>query len=462
MMKTHILMPIMISMTSYYHDYKLNSRLSAVLTFIHKTLLVLIVVTIASIVSSCEEDPTNIGEALFPGSDFVTVKTTDTLSVFAFTDYHSPVRTNNSFNSYLGKISDPYFGETTSDFVAQLQLLGAWPGGGAFTVDSVKFFLTVLRSEGSFNSQQYINLSESTDFMSEDSVYYSDRVVHAGPAFGGIDFGTYPLPAVEKDSATTLVIDLPIFVGKYLMRDTTMLLRSSTEPDFRTFFKGLYVNLIDSPDPLFLTTWLSGEEPGASIYVYYHSNKDGIAKVYPFWINRNCVSFNRYTHNFNTALPEKKILHRNERIRDSVSYLQNYEGVFTRIEIPGLKDIKTLMPISVNKARLKLPVFFDSDSVIFKTATLPSMILIRYKTAEGIMDTVPDFDLSSSYLGGIYNKTTKEYTFNLAIFTQLYLEGKIPDPVIELFLPAGTSKNVIFRMNENSKHAKLEFTYTKF
>jgi hypothetical protein len=461
-MRTYILMPIMISMTRYYPDNKTGSRLSAVLTHIHKTIIVFTIIAIASVVYSCEEDPTNIGESLLPGSDFVSIKSTDTLSLFAYTDYDSPVRTDNPNGSYLGRLSDPYFGETTADFVAQLQLVSEWPGGGAFTVDSVKFFLTVLKFEGSITSQQYISLHESIDVLSEDSVYYSNRVVHAGPAFGGFDFGTYPLPAVNKDTATTLVISLPTFVGEYLTRDIAKLFRSSTEPDFRSFFKGLYIKLEDSPNPLFLTTSLSGVEPGAGIYVYYHSNSDGIAKAYPFWINENCVSFNRYTHNFNAALPGKKILHINERIKDSVSYLQNYEGVYTRIEIPGLKELKTMMPFSVNKARLKLPVFFDSDSVIFKPDSLPSIILARYKTAEGIMDTVPEFNLSISYMGGLYSKTTNEYTFNLASFTQLYLEGKIPDPVIELFLPAGTSKNVIFRMNENSKHAKLELTYTKF
>jgi hypothetical protein len=462
-MKTHILMPIMIFMTKFYHSSTLSSIISAVSTNIYTAFLIITVIAIAATITSCEEDPTNIGEGMFPGSDFVTIKSTDTLSVFGYTAYDNKVRPGNLSNLYLGKLSDPFFGETTSDFVAQLRLIDPWPGGGAFTVDAVEFFMYIAAAEGSLTSQHYISLSESMDYLSSDSIYYSNRKVHAGPAFGGRDFGTYPLPEIKAD--TTIVIPLPVSVGEYLMRDTAMLFYSSKEtepepePDFSSFFKGLYVSLADSPEPLFLTTSLSS---GTGIFVYYHYNSDTTRFIYPFYIKATSIAFNRYSHSFNTALPDKKILYINERIKDSVTYIQNYGGVYTRIEIPGLKELKNMMPFSVNKARLNLPVYFDSDSTLYKLSTLPTRILARYKTEAGVMDTIPDYYLSPFYMGGTFNKKTNEYTFNIAAFTQLYLEGKIPDPVLELFLPVSISKNMIFKMNENDNPAKLEFTYTKF
>lgn len=444
-------------MTRYYHNHKINSIFLAVSSKLQKTFLILSLVALPAFISSCEEDPTKIGEDLFPGSDFVSIKSIDTLSVFGYTDYTSPVRTNSRYYSYLGKLSDPYFGETTADFVSQLQLYAEWPGGGAFTVDSVKFFMAIVASEGFLTSAHSISLVESTDFMNADSAYYSNKVIHRG-----LDFGTYPIPTskIKVDTATTILIPLQNFVGEYLLRDTSMLFRSSTEPDFKSFFKGLYVSMTDSPDPLFLTTVLSAANPGAGIIVYYHNSSDSLL-TFPFWINRNAVTVNRYTHSSRNGIPGKDIV--NKRVKDTVAYLQNYDGVYAQIEIPGLKQLKSLMPLSVNKARLKVPVFFDS--VIYKPNTLPSQILVRYRTAAGVLDTVPDYKLGisgTSYLGGTYSRTTNEYTFNLAVFTQLYLEGTIPEPVFELFLPAGTSKNVIIKMNENISAAKLEFTYTKF
>lgn len=459
MMKVHISMPIMISMTRYYHNLKQKSRLLVISTKIHKSFLIFSLVAIAAIVYSCEEDPTDIGKDFFPAGDFSVIKSTDTLSVFGYTAYNSSIRSDNRNLTFLGKLSDPYFGETKSDFVSQLQLAEEWKGGGrAFTVDSVKFFLVALDFKGSTTAPQSISICETTDFLTTNTAYYSDIAINRG-----VDFGTFPLPvnSLIEDTATTLVVPLPVSVGEYLLRDTTKLFRSSTEPDFRTFFKGLYVSMVDSPNPLFLTTTLtqSEGEPGAGIIVYFHNSVDTLLS-YSFWMNQNAVSVNRYEHSAKNGLPGKNVV--NVRVKDTVTYLQNYNGVFTRLEIPGLAELKSLMPISVNKARLKMPVFFDS--LLYKPSTLPSQILARYKNATGGIDTVPDYKLFPTYqpLYGIYSKSANEYIIDIASFTQLYLEGVIPEPVIELFLPVGSSNNVILNMNENNRAAKMEFTYTKF
>ena len=460
MMKILILMPITISMTRYYHKFKLNSNIHAVLKRFHKIFISISVLTIALLVTSCEENPATIGKELLPGNDFVSVKSTDTLSIFAYTAYDGRERTDGSNLSYLGNLSDPYFGDTKADFVAQLRLDTAWRGSGAITVDSVKFFMAILPSEGSVVPTHYISLYEATDYLNKDSVYYSDKVVHKG-----LNFGTYPIPAMKVDTVTTVVIPLPTSVGEYLLRDTLMLFHSNTVPDFRSFFKGLYVTLQDSPDPLFLTTFLTSTDPTAGILVYFQ-NKKGTGQVFPFIINDKSVVYNRYSHDFTKASADKKILNidkiiRNEKVKDSVTYLQNYDGVYTRIEIPGLKELKALMPIAVSKTRLWIPVYFDEDS-LFKPSNLPSKVLVRYKTAAGVKDTIPDFNLSTVYVDGSYNKASGQYVFNMAVFTQLYLEGKIPEPVLEMFLPVGSSNNLIFKMNDNSHSPKLEFTYSNF
>ena len=44
---------------------------------------------------SAREDPTKIGTDLLPESDFVTIKSTDTLSVWSYTMFDDSVRTDN-------------------------------------------------------------------------------------------------------------------------------------------------------------------------------------------------------------------------------------------------------------------------------------------------------------------------------------------------------------------------------
>ena len=73
----------------------------------------------------------------------------------------------------------------------------------------------------------------------------------------------------------------------------------------------------------------------------------------------------------------KKIEHINDGYRDTLSYLQYLNGVYTKIKLPGLESLKNdpyfKKNIAVNKARLTVPVYFDGD--LYKGSTVPSDLL---------------------------------------------------------------------------------------
>jgi hypothetical protein len=75
---------------------------------------------------------------------------------------------------------------------------------------------------------------------------------------------------------------------------------------------------------------------------------------------------------------------------------------------------------------------------------------------------IPDYSFSPDFFGGTYNASSNQFTFNLAIFVQEYLEGNIAEPVLEMFLPDGEYKNVIFRANSASVDPVLDFVYTLY
>ena len=126
-------------MTRFYHNSKQSHRSYSVLFQNSATILTAIVFLLLLFVTSCEEKPTIMGSGLLPGSDFVNIKSDSTFKVEAYTRYLQSVVTTNRTYSYIGRLYDPYFGETKADFVGQLRLLEKWPGGGAFSIDSVKF-----------------------------------------------------------------------------------------------------------------------------------------------------------------------------------------------------------------------------------------------------------------------------------------------------------------------------------
>ena len=125
-MRPNILMPIMIFMTRYYHSSKLSCRFISVFHNHFKIFRLTLFALVVFFVSSCEEGPTKIGSDLLPGSDFVTIKSIDTLSVWSYTMYDDSIRTDNPSVSYLGQIHDPYFGTTTAEFVTQIRLGSEW------------------------------------------------------------------------------------------------------------------------------------------------------------------------------------------------------------------------------------------------------------------------------------------------------------------------------------------------
>jgi hypothetical protein len=137
------LMPIMIFMTRYYHSFQNFRRSVSVSHRIFQIFNLTIFTLVALFVNGCIEDPTKIGNGLLPGSDFVKIKSTDTLSVQSYTMYDDSVRTDSPSVSYLGQLSDPYFGTTTAEFVTQIRLGGAWAGTKAYYVDSVRLYLHV-------------------------------------------------------------------------------------------------------------------------------------------------------------------------------------------------------------------------------------------------------------------------------------------------------------------------------
>ena len=180
-------------------------------------------------------------------------------------------------------------------------------------------------------------------------------------------------------------------------------------------------------------------------------------------MNKNAC-YNRFSHDFNTASPEKRINHINDGFKDTLSYLQYLNGVYTMISIPGLEKLRSdssFKNIAVNKARLTVPVYFDGD--LYKASTAPLNLFLRFKTTKGSKYVVPDYTINTTFFDGSLDSTANVYKFNIPAFVQEYLKNKSDTikPELEVFQSLGT-KNVILKANKSKTPVKFEFTYTKF
>lgn len=417
---------------------------------------------------SCEEDPTIIGKGLLPESDFVSIKSIDTLHAVSYTMYDDSARTDNPTKAYLGQIYDPYFGTTTASFVSQIRMAETWDDE-SFNIDSVKLFMVLNEVKGASGIAPRIRLTEIDRQIYTDSAYYSGTSI---PLVDSISYEV-TLPTLKADTANEIVVALPVEFGRHLTRDTAKLFYSNTKPDFRSYFKGLYFEMIPAADPLMVSLSLTPGSTGYysnSIVIYMHSN-DGTKKAYSFVLdaaNRN-AAFARFKHDFSTAVSGTGIQHINDFHKDTLSYLQYLNGVYTRIVIPGLEDIKNdpaLKNMGVNRARLTIPAHLDGN--LYKPSTIPSQLYLRYRTASGAKFVVPDYSVDEyhSFFDGKLDSTDLNnvvYNFNLAAFIQKYLDDSSGDikPELEVFQGSGTT-NLILKANNSKRPVKFEFTYTLF
>jgi hypothetical protein len=248
-----------------------------------------------------------------------------------------------------------------------------------------------------------------------------------------------------------------------------MLFHDNSKPDFRSFFKGLNFQLVTSGEPIFLTLSLAPPEylGGYSNFFTLYMTDGDVKKEYFFILDArsNNARYNRFTHDFSTASPEDRIQHINDGIKDTLSYTQGLNGAYTRIFLPGLKDIKNdpeMANIAVNKARLVVPLYIDGETNGSKVAT---QLLMRYRTSTGSKFFVPDYDPNNlDFFDGKVDTTAQVCSFNVASFVQGYLEDAsgLINPELEIFITPADTKNAILKANNSSTPVRFEFTYTKF
>jgi hypothetical protein len=178
--------------------------------------------------------------------------------------------------------------------------------------------------------------------------------------------------------------------------------------------------------------------------------------------------YNKFERDFTTAEPEKMIAHINDyEYRDTLSYLQALNGVYTKIVLPGLDSLRkefSKSRISINKARITIPAYYDGDQ--FTASTVPAQLSLRYTDKDGEKQYVPDceIDVNNKFFDGTLHKLDSTYYFNIPTYIQNYLEDTNNEypPELEIYLGQSGLSSVILKANSNTSPVKFEMTYTKF
>ena len=468
-MRLNILMPIMNFMTKYYHNFIIYLRSFS--EHISNTFLLALLAGILFFANSCEEAPGLVGRRILPSSDFVFIKSTDTISIESYTLYDNSVETDNPSVSYLGDIKDPYFGRTVAGFVSQLRLGAEWDGK-SFVIDSCKLILRILNVTGDVDGDHYLRLSQISKQIYTDSTYYSNQF----PPLTGYVLDSILLPALQADTINNIALKLPTAFGYQLVGpDTSMLFHNTTGDDYRSYFKGLYFQLDSSANSVLLSLSVAPPVTYGLYYNYfiiYMHDDLSVKKTFVFLLDavtRN-AAYNLFEHKFDQGEVGKRMQHlidNDTNYLDTVSFVQTMNGAYSKLKIPELEALREnpeMKNISVNKARLVIPVYYDG--ILYRPSTIPSSIYLRYISSTGLKYIVPDYYVSPSFYDGSPDTTSivNVYNINIPTFLQLYFDDQSNTikPELEIFLLPSSANNVILKANNSHTPIKLEFTYTKF
>jgi len=372
--------------------------------------------------ASCSND-TLLGFSAQPEQDKL-VAFYDTIPVYSETVQVDSIYSRSAL-SYLGKFTDPFFGTSTCDFLAQLYC----PYGLNFPddvqrIDSAFLYMKYDKWFGDSTTLMHVNVYELGKPLSWEQPYYTNMnpssYLVGKKLLGSTTFTTgdmYSTAAMRKSDTYSTYIKVPIDVslGNRFLNDLRDPIKSAffaSPKAFRNYFNGIYVTCDFGNGSI---AYIDHSE----LELCYGTTKESStmqglrdsfvveAKYFP--VNKEVKQVNRFVHtdltrSFNPMNPT-----------DSLNYIFTPAGLYTRVTVPE-SIFKNLSGKTINSLKLKLNATQLSTWKYGMTPP-PSLLLIRESDAKDFFTKFDTEDKLYSFLAD-YDSDNKCYTFNLSYYAQ--------------------------------------------
>jgi len=385
--------------------------------------------------ASCEEP--ELGLETQPGGDSANLLRELNLKVEAATEREDSVKTDELSLNLLGAYNDPVLGKIRSAIYMQLRPavsnidLGENP-----IADSVVLVLPYRSFYGDvskLNGLQKFRAFRVREMMYKDSSYFSSDTLDRDLTPIGVTNYLTPslldsVSVTGRKEAPQLRIKLDQALANELINNQEDLVNADV---FTSFFNGIYIDA-DTRYPnddqgAILDFNLIG---GARIDLFYKNDVNDSLKT-SFIVNESSARFTRFNHAYKSEVTSS--LGSFESGKQKL-YIHNMGGLRTKLQIPEIMNWKAGRNILIHKALMTLTV--DANT-LGKYAPNPQLNIVL-KDEEGNLIISPDLSVNSTtYSGGVYNSTTKEYSFNIARYLQSRLNGVITDEYFYI-QPSGT------------------------
>ncbi|KAA2242500.1 DUF4270 domain-containing protein [Chitinophaga agrisoli] len=448
--------------------------------------LVAILFSLLRTSTGCNE-ATILGRELIPGKDFVNAQDTtiDNIITHNIWKTDSTVFTGQgNYQKVLGSINDdPLFGRVQGFVYTQMSLpSNAFSYQGANqTLDSVVLYIPYEGFYGDSLSPltfRVYRMNEPDFKIDSNYRYYQALKYNQGELLGTATVSARSLrdsvSVYGQKQGPQLHITLSSAFGNQLLQQssTGAFVNDST---FHVFLKGLAIvpdtSLATNRTMLYLN--LNHASTPTYLRVYYkNSENDSLVASFPF-DNTGSAHANYFVHN-HTGAEANQYLNTNRPEGDSLLYLEDAPGVYTKVTIPNLENFPNVV---INKAELVITEVTTGTSPTERIYSEPDLLLLRQlgngDTIKPIIDYGNPQNPNQPYFGGVKEIVRTEfggirmaqYKFNIARYLQFLIRKQETNTGFRL--DALSPRNIdVHRVrvgggSHSTYNLKLRIIYTK-
>jgi hypothetical protein len=394
-----------------------------------------IVLLISVSLASCEEP--ELGLETQPGGDSANLLRELNLQIEATTEREDSVKTDELSLNLLGAYNDPVLGKIRSAIVMQLRPavsninLGTNPQADSIVL--VVHYRSFYGDVSKVNGLQKFRAFRIREMIYRDSSYYSSDTLQRD--LTPLGTSNYITPSLLDSvlvggikEAPHLRIKLDQALAAEFINNPSELVNADV---FTAFFNGIYIDadtkLPNDEQGAILDFNLIG---GARIDLFYQNDENDSLRT-SFIVNESSARYTRFNHVYKPEVLSS--LGSIESGKQNL-YIHNMGGLRTKLRIPDLDLWKAGRNIIVHKAVMTFTV---NTQTLGKYAPNPQLNIVL-KDEDGNLILSPDLSVNStSYSGGVYSNTTKDYTFNIARLVQAQLNDIITNENFYI-QPSGT------------------------
>lgn len=377
-------------------------------------------------------------------------------SVNTFSELQDSAYTSGVSNLVLGSMHDPKMGITNASFYAQFDYTGTLNkgNGGTPVLDSVVLSLDYVEFYGKLD-EITVEVHELDVEMDVDSNYYRSTVIAEKPSDLALAPSSTQVPnptqkvVVGGDTLDPqLRVKLDNTWGNDILQEGFTGTAFDTHESFRTFFKGLRVN-VQETNPASGKggiLYLDPDDKNTKITFYYHVTGQTDAYNFGIGITGDCAYFNHVEID-NSGYPAGNILN-----NPSIGMNQFYAQAFNLKGVVEFNDLNTIPKNSViHAALLELPLEYQTYSPYYPS---PALAVV--------------FKLASGFKAGSinYNNTRKSYLFDIRELVQEIVNEEVENKGVTVAPSkfSSSSERIIFNGSgtTNKKKPRLIIKYTTF